>query len=155
MTPYRIRRTLWMLGAVLSIAAVVVIAGALSSPDGRSAAAGPTSRPIDGGEADPLDRRELEHYAAVWKRDLRAPLYPPPPRPPPRPRLTVRLVGTVVEPGLCMALLATGSGRVRFCCVGDEAGGARVETIGDGRATVRFAGQRHVLTVPRAKGALR
>jgi hypothetical protein len=68
--------------------------------------------------------------------------------------LSVRLIGTINEPGHSMAMLEwKDDGRVKLCSNGQqiERSGERFEVtaVAKRKAVVRYAGQKHVLTMPR------
>ncbi len=156
MNPYRLKSSLWLVAAVLAAGVVVVAAGAVLSPVGAGAGNVPAGAPAGAATGAPAAARAaLAQYAPAWKRPLRSPLYPPPPPlppppppPEPKPKLSVRLRATVVEPGFSQALLAAGKAEL-WRCVGEAAGDAKVLSIADGRVVVLFAGERHVLILPK------
>jgi len=99
-------------------------------------------------------------YAVIYRRDLRKPLYDlkPTPRvknPPNRPKLTVRLMGTVSEPGFAYGLFRTKSGRDELVAVGQTVDGAQVVAIANGSATLKFHGELITLTSQKKKEARR
>lgn len=99
----------------------------------------------------------LKAYAVIYRRDLRKPLFDPKPVipltiEPPRPKLAVRLVGTAVEPGFTYGLFRTKSGRTELVSVGQKIEGAEVVSVGDGTATVKFAGELITLKVEPKEG---
>jgi len=100
--------------------------------------------------------RPLGYYAVIWQKDLRRPLYDPPPvavirKKPAKSKLRIKLVGTVIEPGFSYAIVKTDSGQTRLVAVGQSAEGAEVVSVRDGTATIRFAGEVRQLTVEKDK----
>ena len=89
----------------------------------------------------------LASFENLWDRDLRRPLFDPAPAPPAPPAavappsLSVRLVGTVTEPGHSQALLMTPEGKLEIKAIGEQSGGAEIVAIDEAGITVRFAGQ--------------
>ena len=65
---------------------------------------------------------------ALWKRQLRRPLFDPPPPPPPEvvkaelPPIRARLLGTILEQGNSQAMLFLPSGAVEFRTIGQSLG---------------------------------
>jgi hypothetical protein len=103
---------------------------------------------------------ELQRLSAV---DLRAPLFDPPPALPApaaevpvahRSTMTLRLVGTIVEPGHSMAMFQKPDGSIALCAQGqsiDEAAATVTVThVSHHRVTVQFAGQSIELDLPEA-----
>jgi len=101
----------------------------------------------------------LADYAAIWGGNPRGSIYPPPPPPPPVARkkkpLTVRLTGTVVEPGFTYAILCGKSGQSKFVAIGQSLDGAEVVEVAADSATVRFDGESIVLKKTEATGSRR
>ena len=145
MNAYRVKTVLWL--ASIALAALVVLAAVrLALWPVRIGATNPQAAPSRDVEASGAgnEAHPLEHYAVTWQRDLRRPLYDPPPIVAPkraRPELKIRLTGTVVEPGFTYALFATGDGKTVLARVGQKVEGAEVKSISDASVTVLFAGE--------------
>ena len=117
--------------------------------DSRGRAPGPSAT-----AADAVDIEAAAAYAMIYQRDVRRPLYDPPPvrvaKPTPRqPKLTIQLTGTVIEPGSAMGLFRTSDSRHKFAGVGDIVEGAEVLSVVEGRASVKFEGRMFTLDVPK------
>lgn len=100
-----------------------------------------------------------ELYAVIYERNIRKLLFDPKPiKPvkvePPKPKLTIRLIGTAVEPGFTYGLFQTKSGESKLVSVGQKIDGAEVTAVGEGTATVKFHGELITLKVE-PKGASR
>jgi type II secretory pathway component PulC len=115
----------------------------LDEPDAAALApAAPTAQPA------PLVRKvPLIAYETISKRNLLQPLYDSaaPNQPPPKP--SVKLVGTVIEPGFTYAMLKTKEGQVKGVSVGETVDGAEVTEVKADSVTVKFAGEMHTLKV--------
>jgi len=153
---YRIKALLWRLSAALGMAtAAAAAAMALwpmdTSGAGRASGAATTTAPADAvGEGD----RPLDHYAVVWERPLRGPLYDPKPvvvvkAPPPEPKFQYKLTGTVLEEGFSFATFADPRGKMTLCRVGQQIGEAELKSISADSVQVLLAGK--LLTVPLEK----
>ena len=94
-----------------------------------------------------------DQYEAIYKKDIRRPLYDPPPVvvpppvAPPPPPLTLQLMGTVLEPGFEYAIIRTGAGQEKLMTLGETLDGAELLRVDEITATVRFAGQERTLKV--------
>lgn len=101
--------------------------------------------------ADAITLAELQHAAQL---DLRRPLYdvpsaPPPASPAPAP-LSVRLLGTLVEPGHSRAILVGSDGRSVLKAVGENINDAQLLEIGPDSVTLGYRGTSVVLITPKA-----
>jgi hypothetical protein len=167
MTVRGTRRLIGLAAALAGAAAVAILAAGLGLPvevavpepapgAGVAAAGAP-----DGGKADAAraarGRPPLAEFERLAALDLRRPLYDPPAEPRvaaahPATPLTVRLIGTVNEPGHSMAMLRKADGSVAVCALGEgvDAAGGRVTVTGIGhrKATVRYGGRSHELVAP-------
>ena len=144
----RKRRRMLLLANTVLLAAIVAsvgaalylpLAGATEMP--WAGEAGQVSESLPGPTLGPLAA-----YGVIHQRDLNRPLFDPPPAPvvkvePPPPQLTIRLIGTAVEPGFTYALFRTSSGEERLVRVGEVLEGAEVTAVGDRTATVKFHGR--------------
>ena len=96
----------------------------------------------------------LAEFEPLCRRPLRRPLYDPPPKakpapvvvaPKPPPPLSVRLLGTAVEPDHSMAMLLTARGTIEMKAVGDKLDdmpdAAEVTKIEQDCVTLRYHGQ--------------
>ncbi len=114
----------------------------------------PTAVPIASGR--PVTTRPaaatpagLAAFDGLLDLNLRRPLVDPPDvvpvvtdsSPAAAPRPTVHVVGAVVEPGHCFAIISDADGATRFCAPGESIAGAVIESIDSEGVTVRFAGQ--------------
>jgi hypothetical protein len=140
------KHLLWLLSASLAAAGLgSVLALALvpiGEPDPASLApAAPQS------VVPPARKTAVIAYDAIGKRNLQQPLYDSaaPNQPPPKP--TVKLVGTVLEPGFTYAMLKTKDGQVKGVSVGETVDGAEVTEVKVDSVTVKFAGEMHTLKV--------
>ncbi len=152
------KRLLWLASLLLvaGLAATVwttfrlPLASLKAGPDGGD-------RPSAAGSAAIAARPPLAHFAIIYERSLRKPLFDAPPPtplaapPPPAPKLTVTLTGTVIEPGNTYALFKDQGESVKLVGVGETIAGAEVLQITEGSATVRFNGQEMTLTVAKPK----
>jgi len=155
MNLYRARKILW--AAAAPLAAAVVLGGLLTAlgplglEGGRGGddaidAAASASQPA----GDDGSSRSLAHYRLIWERDLRRPLFDPPPtvaQTPPKPKLALTLLGTALEADAGYAMVKTADGKTRFCQVGDKVAEAEILAIGLDAVQVRFAGE--ILTLKR------
>jgi len=158
-THKRRRRLLMLANAALAAGIALCAWGALLLPLGSSAGPG-RSAP---GTAPAASRAEqgagpLSAYAVTYGRPLRKPLYDPKLKKiiavkKPEPKLTVKLAGTVTEPGFTYAFFRTRGGEEKLVAIGQRIEGAKVLAIGDGSATVEFHGKR--ITLRKAKGGTR
>lgn len=155
MTLRRQRQLLWFLNAALAVA-VAAAAVALCRPLRVEVLMGPASAATDTPDTQPVPSvGPLAEYAVIAERDLRRPLEDPKPieaAAPAPPKLSVQLLGTVIEPSSSLALLRTAGGQSKFLSVGDCLEGATVKAIGTNEATVEFAGQVVTLRVLREEG---
>lgn len=170
MSPRRLRILLLTLAAVATAATVFVVIAAVTAPPPRPVAddqakqrakQGALDVAGTGTEAAGADVENgtisLEAFERLWDRNLRRPLYdpppaepappPPPPRPPAPPPLT--LVGTVVEDHRSRALLAASDGRVRLLAVGERVDEVEVVSIAENRVVVRHGGRSFELEKPK------
>lgn len=98
-----------------------------------------------------INVQELERLARI---DLRRPLHDA--TPPARliaqaaMPLSIRLTGTICEPGHCRAMIELADGTVQLKAIGEQAGEARILDIREGSVTVEYLGKPQILTV--AKG---
>ena len=159
MTLRRQKLALWLLGIGLVLGGVLVVAWGFrgkcsvvlsqSSTGSARAAKAPTTNP-----QAPLSLKEFEPH---WNKPLRRPIFDPPPVviPPPKkevpPPLNVRLVGTIIEPGETVAMLANARNSLEFKKVGDSWGAgkllATITAIENSRVTIQYAGETIVLTM--------
>ena len=152
------RRLLWTISAALAMALAAVNAALVFSPieDPHSEASEAKPTPQAQAATGPITP-PLEAYATAWGRDLQRPLFDPQPvlvdrTPPPPPKPTVRLLGTVIEPGFTFALLRGKDGSTKCVPVGEALDGAEVLGVQDGSVTVRFAGHTHTLEAEKPGG---
>ena len=155
---------LWGSSATCGAAALAtVLAAAFVQPD--QAEPKPES-PHPAGAADVARDSKLAigDFAPVMDMDLRRPLVdqPPPPTaavhsddvpPAPPPPPSFRLAGTIIESGHCMALFTTSTGKTEVKQIGEEMEGAKLLSITDDAATLRWNGREIVVAVDRPAGA--
>jgi hypothetical protein len=170
----RQRRTMMWLGAALvMLAGVSVAAWGLAAPvrvqtRPEDAAAPGSKAALSSAEASRQatgrdSARLLAALQQLCAMNLRRPLYDPPPTPPPprpEPSMTVRLVGTINEPGHSLAMFQKPNGAIELCGLGesidDEGLAVTVTRIEGGKVTVRYADELHELVVgPKPKVGLR
>lgn len=94
----------------------------------------------------------LADARSAWNLNLQRPLFDPPPPPPPAPPtpppLSVRLQGTIIEPGYSRAIFISATGQTQLCAVGQAAeGGAEVLSIEREVVRVRYQGREMDLRV--------
>jgi len=116
-----------------------------------AAAPARTSARAAGTTAVESPRPELVAFEPYWERPLRRPLFDPPPvvetppAPPPPPPLNLRLVGTILEPGRAVAVLANAAGKIEMKAVGQSTGDpgqpAEILEVHRERVVVRYAGE--------------
>jgi hypothetical protein len=142
-------------GLLTPMQAVVDVAGARPSVAAATPASGPGERPKAPGVAG-LTLEELQSLCAM---DVRKPLFDAPPgsaaQGPAKPTanaLSVRLLGTVDEPGHSMAILQGANGEIEVCGEGqktdDASGGVTVLRIDHQKVTVTQGAQSYELVVP-------
>lgn len=139
--------------AALTIAAMTFFASvwlrrdAWRPPPPRSA--GPPPMPTV--SPDALTEKQL---AVIWSRDLRQPLFDPPPAPPkaeaPReaPRLDIELVATAIETEQRFAVFRLPDQSLAVRALGGALRGFEVRAIERGQVTVARAGREWRLRVP-------
>jgi len=102
-----------------------------------------------------LSTPPLSAYVDICKRPLRKPLFDPKPidivqakkTAPPKPRLTVTLVGTVLEPGFTYAMLRGKSEQMKFIGIGQSLDDAEVTAITARSVTLKFHGDSITLRI--------
>lgn len=159
MSAERLARGLWAAAAALAGAAALAAAWALWAPhDPRTDAsaadvARPVARPKVAAPALPL-----ASFEAIWDLKLQEPLFPSAPgnksvasKPPPPPPLGFKLLGTIIEPGRSLAMLATAGGKAELRGVGEEYGGAKILEIEQDRVTARYNGRPVTLELQQPK----
>ncbi|QNN23151.1 hypothetical protein HED60_13015 [Planctomycetales bacterium ZRK34] len=95
----------------------------------------------------------------VWATPLRRPLKEPPKQAvakssaAPAPPLTVKLGGTVIESGRCVAMFITAAGKVELKAVGEVIEGAKVTEITDEGVRLEHNGRDVRMALPKKGGA--
>ena len=140
------------LAAAAAISAVGLIAWPVESPQAAATSRPASRRPATTGRAGGLD-----DYAVIYQRSLRKPLFDAPLPTTviveqPKPQLTIKLIGTAVEPGFTWALFKTKSGEEKLVAPGQSLEGAELIEVSQGSATVRFAGELVTLKVQKEAG---
>ena len=94
----------------------------------------------------------LADLAVIWERDLHQPVVdlPPPesPKPVAEPELSIRLIGTAVEPGGCYAVLQLSGGRTVVRPLGATVDGFEIVSIERGKVRLLNGARTYELTVP-------
>ena len=175
------KRSIWLAAALLALGSAALIAWGLAAPVRLTppkranlpsiepvAANQPDTPPNPANNPPSSNRPALAELTRLTAIDLRKPLYPPEteknktkddntqPAPPPQNPLTLRLVGTIIEPGHSMAMLQnTRDQSIQLCPEGEtiEHGNGKVTVtrVDPHKATVQYAGRSHVLETPRSK----
>ncbi len=151
-----LRMSLWCCAVASAAAAVAAVVFATATPLARVGPEGPAvSRALSDGKA--LDavsasisfddvrgvdlRRPLDDAAipaqAVATLEVAETNLP-----------TLRLLGTIVEPGHSMALLADDAGKPQFHAIGDEVSGAKIVGIRDREITVQWGDKQVAIAQP-------
>lgn len=147
------KRLLLAANAILAIAIVACVClCVLLPPRVKNAKFSPKDKTLSAGNKAMGRVGPLELYAVIYERDIRKPLFDPKPIrtvkvEPPKPKLTIRLIGTAVEPGFTYGLFRTKSGESKLVSIGQTIGGAEVTAVGEGTATVKFHGELITLKV--------
>ena len=163
------KRILGWAAATIALGGIVVLAAGLMTPvqvavegaDTRPIVSRgtPASAPSERPKASGVAGLALEELQLLCTTDLRKPLFDAPPVPGAQgpaksaaAALSVRLLGTVDEPGHSMAILQTSNGSIEVCGEGqktdDAGGGVTVLRIDHQKVTVMQGGQSHELVVP-------
>lgn len=144
---------LWAACGAMTAGTAGLLALAILRPVGppRLAAPGPATAPTDADVTGGLP--SLAEFSEVWSMDLRRPLYDPPPTtrqttPPAAEALSVKLAGTVVEPGHSRAIFITAGGLTELKAIGDTTGNAEILAIDETSATLLYRGKRVTLETP-------
>jgi hypothetical protein len=133
------------------LAALVMVPIDEDQADGLSAnSVLPSQRPTT--SDNPLATIDTNH--PVWNREWRRPLYDPPPptvvAAPPRP-ITVKLMGTIIEPDNSQAFVETTSGTVELKRIGDsltsDPADGTIAEIAATQITIKRADGEHQLKV--------
>ncbi len=142
------KRLLCTANVAMALAIAAVVACAVMVPVERPDAETHALRPLPPAPAPPREIKELPAYAVIYERDLGFSALVEAATP--APALTLRIVGTVIEPGFSSAYLETAEGKHKLASVGDTVGGAEVTAITAETVTVLFQGKS--LTLPVEKG---
>lgn len=174
----RRKSVIWLAAALLGAISASVLAWGVGYPvrvgaTGAGEAPEPASRAVASdkaadGSADRDRRPPVEELVRLCEMELRRPLYEPEPaereradaEPGDEPKastsMTVRLIGTINEPGHSMAMFQKKDGSVELCAEGrsieDGEGEVTVIEIEHQRVTVRHAGRERELVTPRLAG---
>jgi hypothetical protein len=155
MTKRMAKRLLWSLSVAASCGAVLTIGLAIGRPLTLPAVQGASEQsmipPSSRGDAIP----PLSEWAKVWSIDLghegiASPSAPAPGADAPATQIAppdVHLIGTIIEPGHCMAILVGPDGKTVFLRVGDHVQDARISAIAVDSITVQANGKPMVFTV--------
>jgi hypothetical protein len=99
----------------------------------------------------------LDELQAAFRIDLRRPLVDPPPAlppiPPPAAGLGLKLMGTIVEPGHCRAMLQTADGKLELKGIGENCRGAQILDIGLNSVTLSYEGKTLTLGIEKKQGS--
>jgi hypothetical protein len=173
MTVHQHKKVIGLAAALVAVGGLAVLAAGLSLPlgvetnppamhiAGAGAAAAPAGAPTpNGAEGSTPALAELQRLCAM---DLRRPLHDSArplsrgrsgPKVAPKPTMSVRLIGTVNEPGHSMAMFQKRDGSIALCAEGqsvdDAAAKVTVIRIEHQKVTVRHNGRsRELLVAPR------
>lgn len=147
---------LWLFAFACAGASVLVLAFAFRNlPRERLAEPAGDLITTDGESAQTPAEPPLASFAAAFSKDLRRPLYDPPPAAAPRSAATskpaalgVTLAGTILDPLRPQALFVTTGGKTELKAVGEKTGGAEVLAIERESATLLHNGRKVTLRVP-------
>lgn len=111
-----------LLFGLAGLVALIVLPVGLDLEETGTLTANTASSVVNGTDVG-TDNPHLNVNSPVWTRSWRQPLYDPPPPAPvaaaPRP-ITVKLMGTIIEPNNSQAFLQTSSGSVELKKLGDQ-----------------------------------
>ena len=144
MLPRTRRHTTWALSTACASLSLLTIFLAWHTPMGCAPSTS-TPLPSDIHFANFSKRPDVAAFEPLLKQELRRSLYDPLPAAPvvpqaSKPPLTVRLAGTIIEPGHCKAMLITSDGRIELRGVGQKSRDVEVLSIEEKKVTVRFNG---------------
>jgi hypothetical protein len=166
MTVQQRKRAIGLVAGLVGLAGLAILAAAVAvpletgapEPAPQAPAVGPPPDDRGADQTPGASRPTLGELARVSAMDLRRPLHDPPATAAAAPKaasavpMTVRLVGTIVEPGHSMAVFRKADGSFELCAQGEsvtDAGGAVTVTgVAPEKVTVEYAGQAQELAVP-------
>jgi len=136
----------WLLFLNLALAAAIVVgvglglllplSGQENAPVVKSA---PATNPSGSSKLGPRNE-----YAVIYRKSLRGALYAAAVS---SPKLSVKLVGTMMDPDFTCGVFVNRSGEQTMVSVGQTIDGAQVVAIHDGSVTLQYGDQTIVLTV--------
>ena len=152
MTRTQIRSLLLCISVSLSLGVFLVVFWGLAPlPEPEATAThsrGPAN--LDG----EIERRTvaMEDFQGLWDLPLRRPVYDPPPQvvvreTPKPPPLTIRLVGTIIEPDNRQAIIIHQGREMGFYRVGQTVEQAKIIAIDTNSMEIEYFGERQTLTV--------
>jgi hypothetical protein len=162
--------------AVVTWGLITPVEVTAARPSFQLSSAGQSTQPSDRASARHTPARpSLEQLQRLASMKLRQPLYDPEPTQAqkqakqtqpshshqPDAQLTLRLVGTVQEPGHSMAMFQTQDGTIELCAQGHsvENGGdqavVKVTRVEHRKVVVQYNGQSHELSLPEKKASQR
>lgn len=146
---------LWVLASVFAAGGVAAVFCALRMPYDQPEARPFTPPPAPLTRTDPaINAPALEQFVGLWSRNLRRPLFDPPPAPshvpdvqatPKVTRPDIRLIGYTVEHDRSLAILAGPDGTVEFKTVGEQLHGVTIRAIAPTGVTMEFNGDEFLL----------
>jgi type II secretory pathway component PulC len=167
------RRSLGILAAGLLAATGGAVGWSVSAIDQDLGGASQSRSTMPTIETSATDTIASEDQS-LMARQLRQPLYDPPPQPPaprpaptpkiveappqppPTPKLDVTLVGTIIQSDQRLAIVADASGGFDVKGIGEDLElsplGMTVETIESERVTLRYQGRQSTIELDRSKG---
>ncbi len=149
MTQQSRRRLLWAWNVAATVGVLLAVAGALLPLEDRARAAqAPAAATTQIAHAGtPLPAKA---YAVISGRDLRAPLHDAPPptivATQPAALPSIRLTGTVTEPGFSYGMFRTPAGDTKMLGAGESYEGMEIVEVNPQSVKVKFNGQ--LLTLP-------
>ncbi len=160
------KRLIALAAALVGLAAAGVLVAGFLVPvtvpvhEVAPASDGPDVAPNPNGDQAPARDGSLPALPALptlqrlCGRNLRRPLYDPPPvarAAAPKPAMTVQFIGTVIEPGQSVAMFRKSDGSIAWCAPGESVEDAgsevRVTSVEYDKVTVQFAGESRELVI--------
>lgn len=158
-TAWRTKSILHVATAIALLASVAVLAWAAFAPMSMPSSDAESNGGATTAASRPAQTPPLATFATAWSRDLRQPLDDAPRSAPAAAQaatssLSVRLVGTIVDPVRPRGIFMTQLGQMELRGVGDKAGGAEILKIDERSATVSVSGQPVVIKLEKIEFAV-